>query len=33
MQWMFNMSDTSPFTPKVMAGTSKPANVTLLTSL
>ena len=32
-KWMFNMSDTSPYAPLTMAGTSKPANVTLLTSL
>ena len=32
-KWMFNMSDTKPYTPLTMAGSSKPANVTLLTSL
>lgn len=32
-KWMFNMSDTAPYTPKVMSGTSKPASTTLLTSL
>ena len=32
-KWMFNMTDKSPYTPLTMAGSSKPANVTLLTSL
>lgn len=30
---MFNMSDTELYSPKVMPGTSKAANVTLMTSL
>jgi hypothetical protein len=30
---MFNMTDNSQYAPKVFYGTSKPANVTLLTSL
>ena len=33
VQWMFNMTDTAPYTPKVMSGTSKVASTTLLTSL
>lgn len=32
-KWMFNMSDKTPYSPTVMPGTSKPANMTLLTSL
>ena len=32
-KWMFNMSDTTPYAPKTFTGTSKPANVTMLTSL
>ena len=31
-KWMFANS-TTPYTPVTMAGSSKPANVTLLTSL
>jgi hypothetical protein len=32
-KWMFNMSDMSPYAPTVFPGTSKAANVTMLTSL
>ncbi|BDA46691.1 probable formamidase C869.04 [Coccomyxa sp. Obi] len=32
-KWMFNMSDMTPYMPVVMPGTSKPANMTLQTTL
>ena len=32
-KWMFNMSDTTPYRPLTVSGTSKPANVTMLTTL
>ena len=32
-KWMFNMSDMTPYSPLVMPGTSKPANMTLQTTL
>lgn len=32
-KWMFNMTDMSPYMPNVMAGSSKPASMTLLTTL
>ncbi|BDA46692.1 probable formamidase C869.04 [Coccomyxa sp. Obi] len=32
-KWMFNMSDMTPYSPVVMPGTSKPANMTLQTTL